>query len=242
MMSTGREFVQHALSIGAISLLPEGRKLKSGRLSPYFFNSANYCTGESFEKLVLAYSSTIMATVTKVAAEWSKGEKPEVIFGPAYKGIPLAVGITLNLSHTYPPLRNLGYAFNRKERKDHGEGGVIVGAPLQGKRVIVVDDVMTSGESSGQAVEQIRAEDGTPISCTVAFDRQERGIDGGPSAVQEFSERYGVPVSAVATLDDLIITLELQLRADPPSDRAALIAETLPKILAYRQEYGVSNP
>ena len=126
---------------------------------------------------------------------------------------------------------NVGYAFNRKEAKDHGEGGIIVGASIRDKQVLIVDDVMTTGTSSGEAVDIIRANGGHPIAAVIAFDRQERGKESALSAVQEFERTYGIPVRAAATLEDLISFMT------PAESSYELMV--LEKIRAYRKEYGV---
>lgn len=209
--------VAYALRIGALELLPNGRALKSGRISPYFFNSGLFNTGDTVSNLARAYAAA--------ASEFT----PEVIFGPAYKGIPLATAVSQAIGG------NIGYSFNRKEAKDHGEGGIIVGAQLAGKKVLIVDDVMTTGTSSGEAVEIIRVNSGIPIAAVIAFDRQERGKEGVFSAVQEFEHTYEIPVCAAATLADLIALLERN-QSEHPDDQ---VGEMLEKILAYRKEYGV---
>ncbi|MFZ2167485.1 MAG: orotate phosphoribosyltransferase [Minisyncoccia bacterium] len=209
------QFVEYALKIGALELVPEGRKLKSGRISPYFFNSGLFNTGETISKLAEAYFAAMYNPFLL-----------DVIFGPAYKGIPLAVAVAQIIGG------DVGYAFNRKEAKDHGEGGIIVGASIRGNNVVIVDDVMTTGTSSGEAVEIIRANGGTPIGCIIAFDRLERGKETDLSAVQEFQRNYGIPVRAAATLADLISVLE---KSEKASDAVAL-----GMILKYRDEYGVS--
>lgn len=206
-------FLTYALSIGALELLPEGRKLKSGRMSPYFFNSGLFCTADAITQLAKAY----------VAATGCV-RRPEVVFGPAYKGIPLAVAVAEAFGG------KVGYAFNRKEAKDHGEGGIIVGASISGKDVLIVDDVMTTGRSSGEAVEIIRANGGILSDCTIAFDRQERSMEGESSAIQEFEQIYGISVHAATTLSDLIGLLERTPEADG----------ILEQILAYQKQYGVS--
>lgn len=217
--SSAENFIAYALSIGALELLPEGRELKSKRISPYFFNSGLFNTGDSITQLATAYASA--------ALEFS----PDVIFGPAYKGIPLAVAVAQAIGG------DVGYAFNRKEAKDHGEGGIIVGASsLTGKRVLIVDDVMTTGTSSGEAVEIIRAHGGIPIAAVIAFDRQERSKDGTLSAVQEFEEKYQIPVRASATLAGLIAFLQSQ-PAESGDDENG---EILEKIISYQNQYGVS--
>lgn len=210
-------FVKYALHVRALELLPEGRKLKSGRISPYFFNSGLFNTGETITHLAQAY-----------AAAARSFPRPDVVFGPAYKGIPLATAVAQAIGG------NVGYAFNRKEAKDHGEGGIIVGAPLAGKTVLIVDDVMTTGTSSGEAVEIIRANGGTPIGCVIAFDRQERGKENELSAVLEFELTYEIEVAAAATLTDLITVL----RRTPVVSGDDWAGEILEKILTYRAEYG----
>ncbi len=185
---TAQAFVEYALRIGAIELTPKGRPLKSGRISPYFFNSGLFNTGDTMRSLAKAYATTITRN----------GFRPDVIFGPAYKGIPIATVVAIMLGS------HIGLAFNRKEKKEHGEGGSTVGASLEGKRVLIVDDVMTTGTSSGDAMEVILANGGIPIGCVVAFDRQERVEDSNLSAVQGFEKNFNVPVRAIATLADLV--------------------------------------
>ncbi len=220
-----QEFVKYALGIGAIELIPEGRALKSGRISPYFFNSGLFNTGTSIDHLAEAYAHALDAPF---------GPEVEVIFGPAYKGIPLSVAIAMR----YATLSgyDVGYAFNRKEEKDHGEGGTTVGASLKGKKVLIVDDVMTTGTSSGEAVEIIKKNGGVPIGCVIAFNRQERGAKSSLSAVQEFEQNYGIPVYSAASLSDLIKMLEISIDSfgEGPFD------DIFEKVSAYRNEYGVT--
>ncbi|MDO8604657.1 MAG: orotate phosphoribosyltransferase [bacterium] len=143
--ATRINFINWALRIGAIELVP--RELKSGRISPYYFNSGLFNTGHTLSTLVQEYTKVIHLNFN-----------PDVIFGPAYKGIPLVAGVAIALGNS------VGYAFNRKEEKAHGEGGILAGSPLEGKKVLIIDDVMTTGTSSGEAVEIIRANGGTPLA------------------------------------------------------------------------------
>lgn len=217
------EFVQYALRIGALELVPEGRKLKNGRISPYFFNSALFKTGDALSRLAGAYAPVV----------YKFGERPDVLFGPAYKGIPLVAAIAVVLGNS------IEFAFNRKEAKDHGEGGLLVGASLQGKKVLIVDDVITSGVTKKEAMEFVRQCGGTPVGLAIAFDRQERGA-GDLSAAQEFEQMFGIPLVAAATLDDLLSVLEKNLDNDSDDGDAHRAAEQmLTKIIGYNSQYGV---
>ncbi len=232
------ELVRYALNIGALELVPEGRKLKSGRISPYFFNSGLFKTGLSMDYLANAYA---------VAIDAPFGAEMDVIFGPAYKGIPLAVAIAMKWQSLSG--HDVEFAFNRKEEKQHGDGGLVVGASLQGKKVLIVDDVITSGESKREAVEIIRAQGGTPIGCAVAFDRQEKGFDKETqtdkdlSAVQEFEQVFGIPLVAAATLSDLMYYLYRLVDEEQLDDlgqyRAGLMFH---KLKEYRAQYGAAVP
>lgn len=189
-------------------------KTKAGRLSPYFFNAGLFNDGESLMKLGEFYAAAILKS----------GVKFDMLFGPAYKGITLAASISIALArqgHNFP------YAYNRKEAKDHGEGGTIVGAPLQGK-VLIVDDVISAGTSVRESVEMIKAAGATPAGVAIAIDRQERGL-GALSAVQEVEKDSGMPVIKIATLADLIQFL----------DGAADLAEFKSAVQAYREAYGI---
>ncbi|MEY3410597.1 MAG: orotate phosphoribosyltransferase [Pseudomonadota bacterium] len=189
-------------------------KTKAGRLSPYFFNAGLFNDGESLMKLGEFYAAAILKS----------GVKFDMLFGPAYKGITLAASISIALArqgHNFP------YAYNRKEAKDHGEGGTIVGAPLQGK-VLIVDDVISAGTSVRESVEIIKAAGATPAGVAIAIDRQERGL-GALSAVQEVEKDSGMPVIKIATLADLIQFL----------DGAADLAEFKSAVQAYREKYGI---
>jgi orotate phosphoribosyltransferase len=189
-------------------------ELKSGRVSPYFFNAGLFCDGAGLGRLAACYAEAIAAS----------GVEFDMLYGPAYKGIPLAAAIALKLHSDVG--RNVPFAFNRKEAKDHGEGGVIVGAPLQG-RVLVVDDVISAGTSIRESRAVIESHGASMKAVAIALDRQERGT-GSRSAVQDV-RASGVEVLAVATLDDLIDWLEDQAIAG--ADRSAM--------LNYRQQFGV---
>ena len=187
---------------------------KAGRLSPYFFNSGLFQDGAALRTLCQFYAQAILAA-----------ELPfDVLFGPAYKGIPLAAGTAIALAEQG---RNVPYSFNRKEAKDHGEGGTIVGAKLQG-RVLIIDDVISAGTSVRESIELIRAAGAEPCGVVIALDRMERG-QGEFSAVQEVQRNYGIPVIPIATLDDLLGFLQ-----------ADGLPQNLAAVQAYRDRYGVS--
>lgn len=189
-------------------------KTKAGRLSPYFFNAGLFNDGESLMRLGEFYAAAILKS----------GVQFDMLFGPAYKGITLAASISIALArqgHNFP------YAYNRKEAKDHGEGGTIVGAPLQG-RVLIVDDVISAGTSVRESVEMIKAAGAIPAGVAIAIDRQERGL-GELSAVQEVEKDSGMPVINIATLADLIVYLN-----DAPE-----LAEFKSAVQTYRNEYCV---
>lgn len=189
-------------------------KTKAGRLSPYFFNAGLFNDGAKLKKLGEFYAKAIVES----------GIRFDVLFGPAYKGIPLAAAIAIalvSLGHNVP------FAYNRKEAKDHGEGGTVVGAGLKG-RVLIVDDVISAGTSVRQSVELIRAQGAEFSGVVIALDRMEKGA-GEKSAVQEVQERYGVPVISVVNLDDLFDYLEQDARW---VDRLAAVTR-------YREQYGI---
>ena len=206
-----QEFIEFAIDKQV--LLFGEFKTKAGRLSPYFFNSGLFDDGASMGKLAQFYAKAILASQVEF----------DMLFGPAYKGIPLVATIAVALAGMG---RNVPFAFNRKEAKDHGEGGTTVGAALKG-RVLIVDDVISAGTSVRESVNLIRAQGATPCGVAIALDRQERG-QGDLSAVQEVSRDYGIPVTAIATLEDLIAYL---------GDRPAL-AQNFERVLSYRQQYG----
>ncbi|NOT68687.1 MAG: orotate phosphoribosyltransferase [Methylophilaceae bacterium] len=190
-------------------------KTKAGRLSPYFFNAGLFNDGESLMQLGEFYAAAIVKS----------GIEFDMLFGPAYKGIPLAASIVIALARQG---RNVPYAFNRKEAKDHGEGGTIVGAPLQG-RVLIVDDVISAGTSVRESVDLISAGGAIPCGVAIALDRQERGL-GSLSAVQEVEKIHGLPVCSIANLQALLDFL----RHHPDWENNLLA------IQAYRSQYGIS--
>ena len=190
-------------------------KTKAGRMSPYFFNAGLFNDGVSLKKLGEFYASAITAS----------GLAFDGLFGPAYKGIPLAATVAVAFAAAG---RNVPFSYNRKEAKDHGEGGSIVGAPLQG-RVLIVDDVISAGTSVRESVELIRAAGATPCGVAIALDRMERGL-GDLSAVQEVSLDYAIPVIGIVNLDDLAQYLQ---------DKSEW-CDTLSAIQAYRTRYGVA--
>ncbi|VAW86356.1 Orotate phosphoribosyltransferase [hydrothermal vent metagenome] len=188
--------------------------LKSGRVSPYFFNSGLFNTGESIGKLGQFYASAI---------EHAKLEF-DTLFGPSYKGIPLAVTTAIALSNHHS--RNVPYSFNRKEAKDHGEGGIIVGAPLNGK-VLIIDDVISAGTSVRESIEIIQEHSATPAAVFIAMDRQEKG-QGDTSAIQEIEETYKISVNSIVTLEQLLNYL----------DENSEHKDTAQAIERYRSQYG----
>lgn len=181
-------------------------ELKSKRISPYFFNAGEFHTARLAGAISSAFSQTIIDAQNKESLEF------DIIFGPAYKGIPLCSAIAIKLGEQAPQnLDSVSYSFDRKEAKDHGEGGNIVGAPLKGKRVLIVDDVITAGTAKRDAIDKIRKEGGTVAGIVVALDRMEKlpAADGddskpGPSAIGELRREYGIPIFAILTLDDII--------------------------------------
>lgn len=189
--------------------------LKSGRKSPYFFNSGLFNTGYTISKLGCFYASAII----------NSGIEFDVIFGPSYKGIPLAVSTAIALNEIYQ--RDYPYAFNRKEAKDHGEGGIIVGAPLKG-RVLIIDDVISAGTSVRESIDLIKNAGAKPAGVIIAMDRQEKGKNT-LSAIQEVEQNFGISVTSIVALAHLIDYLQQQ-----PQSQA-----TLDAIESYRAEYGV---
>ena len=190
-------------------------KTKAGRLSPYFFDAGLFFDGQSLKQLAQFYAKAILAA----------GLGFDMLFGPAYKGIPLAAAVAIALADAG---RNVRYSYNRKEEKDHGEGGMVVGAPLAG-RVLIIDDVISAGTSVRQSVDIIKAAHAIPCGVAIALDRMERGT-GELSAVQEVERYYGMPVASIATLDDLVECLQV----DPK------MSANLTAVRKYREQYGVT--
>lgn len=207
-----REFVEFAIRAGVLRF--GDFKTKAGRQSPYFFNAGLFSDGERLGELGRYYARAALAS----------GIAFDIIFGPAYKGITLAAATAVALAGLG---HNVPFCFNRKEAKDHGEGGNIVGAPLQG-RALIIDDVITDGASKREAIEIIRAAGASPAGVLIALDRQERGT-GELSATQEVSRDYGLPVTAIATLADVLATLRGMPERQGDVD----------KIEKYREQYGV---
>lgn len=189
-------------------------KTKAGRLSPYFFNAGLFNDGEALRKLGQFYARAIL----------SSGIKFDMLFGPAYKGIPLVAATAIALAENQ---HNVTFCYNRKEAKDHGEGGILVGAPLKGK-VLIIDDVISAGTSVRESVTLIQSYQAQACGVAIALDRMEKG-KGELSAVQEVKKDYQLPVISIATLDDLLSFLE------PRQD----LAEYLLKVQSYRAEYGI---
>ena len=206
-----KEFIAFCIDCGVLRF---GQfKTKAGRISPYFFNAGLFNDGAMLGRLGQFYAKAVLAA----------GQPFDMLFGPAYKGIPLATSVAIALAKAG---HNAPYSFNRKETKDHGEGGRTIGAPLAG-RVLIVDDVISAGTSVRESIELIRAEGATPCGVAIALDRLERGV-GERSAVQEVREHFGLPVIAIADLDDLVEFLGAK-----PDLAPQLIA-----IEQYRQLYG----
>jgi len=213
------DFVKFALEVGVLRF---GEfKTKAGRLSPYFFNAGLFDDGTKLGRLAEFYARRLLAS----------GVQFDMLFGPAYKGITLAAAVAVELARLG---RNVPYAYNRKEAKDHGEGGTLVGAKVAG-RVLIIDDVISAGTSVRESIAMISAAGGTPHAVTIALDRQEmaaeNGVDKPWSAVQYVQRELGLQVVAIATLADLLAYLKSN--ADP-----ALGAHHA-RVMSYRERYGV---
>ena len=232
--SLAQEFVQFAVES---KVLRFGQfKTKAGRMSPYFFNAGLFDDGAKLGRLAQFYARQLLAE------ERLSGLRFDMIFGPAYKGIPLAAAVAIEMARQG---RNPPFAYNRKEAKDHGEGGTIVGAKLQG-RVLIVDDVMSAGTAVRESIALIQAAGATPHAVAIALDRQEKatenGLDVEYSAVQYVTRQLGLQVCAIARLSDLLHYLDLygasasaENIADAPS-----LKDHYQSVLAYRDRYGVN--
>lgn len=214
MQAYQKEFLEFALNVGVLRF---GEfTLKSGRISPYFFNAGLFNTGAALARLGRYYAQAIV----------DSGIEFDVLYGPAYKGIPLAAVTAAALYDQHG--RDVAYAFNRKEAKDHGEGGVIVGHALEGK-ILIIDDVISAGTSVRESMDIIAQLGAQPAGVVIALDRQEKG-QGELSAIQEVERDYNIPVAGIVRLKDLVTFLEE--KGDSP--------EQLQAIQAYREKYGVN--
>jgi orotate phosphoribosyltransferase len=219
--SLAQEFVQFAVDCGVLRF---GEfKTKAGRLSPYFFNAGLFDDGAKLGRLAQFYARCLL----------DSGMTFDMVFGPAYKGIPLGAALSVELARLG---RNVPFAYNRKEAKDHGEGGTLVGAPLKG-RVLIVDDVMSAGTAVRESIAVIRAAGATAHAVVIALDRQEKATDNGAdsdhSAVQYVRRQLGLQVCSIAKLSDLLQYLQQHSSSGSSSDHQ--------RVLAYRQRYGVED-
>lgn len=216
-----QDFVQFAVEAGVLRF--GSFRTKAGRDSPYFFNAGLFDDGAKLGRLAQFYAQRILAS----------GVEFDMLFGPAYKGIPLAAAVAIELARLG---RNVPYAYNRKEAKDHGEGGVLVGAPVQG-RVLIVDDVMSAGTAARESIAIIQAAGATPHAVAIALDRQEKATENGQdvdhSAVQYVRDRLGLQVCAIARLADLLQYLQVHA--------GDAMGQHYQQVLAYRQRYGVDD-
>ena len=223
-MSLQHDFIEFALDT---QVLRFGEfKTKAGRLSPYFFNLGLFNTGKTLARLADFYAETLLEAKKEGAIEF------DMIFGPAYKGIPLAAAVAVKLAEKGV---DIPYAFNRKEAKDHGEGGVIVGAPLKGK-IVIIDDVISAGTSVRESVKIIQNAGATPSGVLIAVDRMERGGTATEltptSAVQDVEEHLGLSVVSIINLNDLLAFM------DSSSEKAKSVSHYRDAVAAYRTKYG----
>ncbi|MDQ7090789.1 MAG: orotate phosphoribosyltransferase [Methylococcales bacterium] len=213
MLDYQKQFIEYALECNVLKF---GRfQLKSGRVSPYFFNTGLFNTGTKLDKLGHFYAQALIASTVNV----------DILYGPAYKGIPLVS--TTSIAYSRLKGCDIPFAFNRKEAKDHGEGGVLVGSPLQGN-VVIIDDVITAGTSVRESIEIITQENATPSGVLIALDRAEKG-QNALSATREVEQRFNIPVIAIICLADIIEYLDLN-----DSDQKQLMI-----IKNYQKQYGV---
>jgi len=220
MNTDSQAFVKFALDSGVLKF--GEYKLKSGRMSPYFFNAGLFDDGAKMLLLAQFYAASILKS----------GIQFDMIFGPAYKGIPLVATVAVELARQG---NNVPFAYNRKEAKDHGEGGSLVGAPLKG-RVLIIDDVMSAGTAAKESIALIKAAGASPHAIAIALDRQERGVENGVdvaySAVQYVERELGLQICHIATLADLLGYLR---------GMGAGMGEHAARALAYRDRYGVDD-
>ena len=217
-----QDFVEFAVDAGVLRF---GQfTTKAGRISPYFFNAGLFDDGAKMARLSEFYAKAILAS----------GVAFDMVFGPAYKGIPLAATVAVELARQG---KNVPFAYNRKEAKDHGEGGTLVGAPLKG-RVLIIDDVMSAGTAARESIALIQSAGATPHAMAIALDRQEKATENGQdvphSAVQYVRDQLGLKVSAIAKLEDLLAYLS-------QGNASAGAGEHHAKVLAYRERYGVTD-
>lgn len=218
MQSYQSDFLELALESNALKF--GSFTLKSGRQSPYFFNLGFFNSGKLLLTLATSYANAIIRL----------GIDFDVLFGPAYKGIPLVAITAAKLAELDPKYADKGYAFNRKEKKDHGEGGNIVGADLEGKKVLIIDDVMTAGTAINEAFGIIGDAKGVVAGAILALDRQETTADSDLSATQGIAQKYGIPVVSIVTLKDIIDYLGPRIS----EDQLAAMSE-------YRTKYAPKN-
>ena len=216
-----QDFVRFAVEAGVLRF---GEfKTKAGRLSPYFFNAGLFDDGDKLGRLAEFYAKALLGS----------GIEFDMVFGPAYKGIPLAATVAVELARQG---RNVPFAYNRKEAKDHGEGGTLVGAPLKG-RVLIIDDVMSAGTAARESIAIIRAAGAVPHAVAIALDRQEKATENGQdvehSAVQYVRQQLGMQVCAIATLADLLLYLSQRGGVEMSAHHE--------RVLAYRQRYGINE-
>jgi orotate phosphoribosyltransferase len=215
MLEYQRQFLDFAIDL---QVLRFGEfKLKSGRISPYFFNAGLFNSGNALARLGQYYAEAIVHA----------GIGFDVLFGPAYKGIPLVAATAVALARDHA--RDLPWCFNRKESKDHGEGGMVVGAELRG-RVLIIDDVITAGTAIRESMLLLEQTGAQAVGVVISLDRQERGQNTELSAIQQIGQTYGIPVISVVSLDNVIDYLQ----------QRSAYSDVLPAVHAYRQRYGIT--